>query len=187
MKKEKILYIVIALLLIVVAVESYYLGKSDNGEKSVKTVSRPQPKSKELQKLYTTNPFERMQQLQAEMEKAFNSMNSQFAMIPEFKDFFSDMTIAPSIDMKELKDRYEIKVNIPGSDKNSINISAKDGILRIEAKTERKVDEKRDNFIRKEIYSGSFLREIPLPNDANAEKLKSSYKDGVLSITIPKK
>ncbi len=191
MKKENILYGLIVLLIGIVIFQGYLLyddnKKVSSPEKHVsKSVIEKNNRIKDISKFYSSNPFEEFQKLQAEMEKAFNSMNSQFAMIPEFEDFFKDVTVSPSLNMKNLEDRYEIKVNIPGSDRNSINIITHNGILRVESKTEKKVDEKGDTFIKKEIYSGRFLREMPLPEDAKSDDIKSSYKDGVLTIIIPK-
>ena len=113
-------------------------------------------------------------------------MNSNFSNIPEFEKFFKDISLTPSLNMKELKDKYEVKVNLPGANEKNIKISIDDGVLKIEAKTEKYNDKNSSNFITKEIYESSFARSITLPEDASSD-FKSEFNNGVLTITIPKK
>ena len=129
-----------------------------------------------------------MQKMEQSMQKIFNSMNSKFAAMPEFEKFFKGrMSISPALNMKRYEDRYELRVSIPGSEKNSIKVNIKDGILTIEAKTKNIKDENSSNFIKKEIYEGAFARSLSLPSDADTRNIKTNYKDGILTIIIPKK
>lgn len=185
MKNEKKISLILFLLVVIIGLQSYYIFiKNDTttslDSKSPIVLTRPQA-------AFDKNPFEQMQQMQKEMDKAFNNLTSNFSMMPEFKDFFNDMSISPSLNMKEKKDSYEISINLPGTDKNSIKIKTSDGRLSVEANTKKMSDKKSSNFLQKEIYEGSFSRSLVLPEDADAQKLSSEYKDGVLTITIPKK
>jgi HSP20 family protein len=107
--------------------------------------------------------------------------------MPEFEQFFNDVNIFPSLNIEDKKDSYVISLNIPGSDKNSIKINVENSILSVEAQTKKLNDKKSSNFLQKEIYEGSFVRSITIPKDASADKLSSDYKNGVLTITLPKK
>ncbi|WP_458700562.1 Hsp20/alpha crystallin family protein [Sulfurospirillum sp. 1307] len=184
---KNILYAIVALLVLIVGLQGYYIYKLN--EKSEPVIAQHVIDSSKLplDKFQGANPFEDMIKMQKEMDKLFNSMSSNFATIPEFEKFFKDMSISPALDLKDLGDKYELNLNIPGSDENSINIDVKDNQLKVEAKTSKDNSKKSDNYIYKEIFSGSFSRVLTLPNDADASKLKSDYKDGVLKITIPKK
>lgn len=185
---KNILYLIVGLLVLIVGLQGYYIYKLNNKKDIVvkeKLVSSPKLKLDD--RFGGVNPFEDMIKMQKEMDKLFNSMSSNFATIPEFEKFFEGMSISPALDLKDLGDRYELSLNIPGSDEKSIKIDVKDNILSIEAKTKNNKSKKDDDYIYKEIFSGSFARTLTLPEDADAQKLKSDYKNGVLKITIPKK
>lgn len=195
---KNIQYLIVFLLIVVIGMQGYYIYNSQKQNSVVtKSTQKVVPaeqlaqalvKDEDLDKVFRGNPFEQMQKMEQNMQKIFNSMNSQFASMPEFEKFFrDDMSISPALDFKRHKDRYELRVSIPGSDKNSIKITTKDGVLNIEAKTKVKKDEKNSGFIKKEIYEGSFIRSLSLPSDVDVEKMKTEYKNGVLKITLPKK
>jgi len=135
----------------------------------------------------THDPFVEMKKMQDEIDKIFERMRSN--MLDE--EFFSTFTTPKSgnilVDLKELKDRYQLKADIPGADNNKINISTKNGVLKIEAKTQKDEKKKEKNFLKEERFIGTFVRELTLPKDADVDKMQSHYKEGVLEIEIPKK
>jgi HSP20 family protein len=183
MKNEKILSIIVFLLILVVGFQGYYMYKlNSDSNQIVKKELIALPK---VDKFVGANPFIEFQQMQKEMDKIFNSMNSNFSTMPEFEDFFKDMNITPSLNIEDFKDRYEVKVNLPGASEKNIKISIKDGVLQVEAKTAKQHESDSSNFIKKEIYEGSFVRSIVLPKDAKSD-FKSKFENGVLKITIPK-
>jgi HSP20 family protein len=182
MKREKILSIVVFLLVLVVGFQSYYLYNINNQKP---TKSEPVI-VKKIEQFNGVNPFEEFQKMQQEMDKIFNSMNSNFSTLPEFEEYFSDISLTPSLNMKDLKDRYELSISLPGANEKNIKIGIHDGVLKVEAKTEKQSDSNSSNFIKKEIYEGSFVRSVTLPKDAKGSEFKSEFKNGVLKITIPK-
>ena len=192
---KNIQYLIVFLLVVVIGLQGYYIynTKANNQIVSqkilpIKQLNQPLVKDDDLDKIFAGNPFEQMQKMEQNMQKVFNSMNSQFATMPEFEKFFkNDMSISPALNMKKYKDRYELSVSIPGSEKNNIKVNTKDGVLTIEAKTKNIKDENSSNFIKKEMYEGTFARSLSLPSDADTRNIKTNYKDGILKIVIPKK
>ncbi len=93
---------------------------------------------------------------------------------------------APAFDMHEDKDNIVVKVEVPGMKKEDIDISLHDGSLSIagERKTEQKVED--TEVCRAERFFGRFQRTVVLPATVDADKVKAQYKDGVLTITLPK-
>jgi HSP20 family protein len=77
------------------------------------------------------------------------------------------------------------EAELPGIDPKDINIEIKDNILKLEAKTEKKEEEKRKGYYRKEMSENYYKRVIPLPTEVKGEKAEASYKDGILKIIIP--
>ncbi len=133
------------------------------------------------------NPFEEIQKFQQQMDKIFNEFHQKFLNDKTFAKFNDTFANSPAVDLKEAGDKYIIKADIPGADKNSIEVTQKDGLLTIKAQTLKEKEQKNDNFIKQERFVGQFMRILSLPKDADASKLKTDYKNGVLKITIPKK
>ena len=96
-------------------------------------------------------------------------------------------TWAPAVDIYETNDSFVVSADLPGLDKDEIQIDLKDNTLTL--KGEKKFEEKvsKDNYIRVERTYGSFVRSFTLPQNVDPEKIKAKYKEGVLEVTIPKK
>jgi len=136
--------------------------------------------------------FKEFQKLQEDMNRIFNSFHKRFFSnieIPTIGNLNSGaFSMSVKTDVVDRGDRYEIKANLPGVDKKSIKVEVKNSILSIKAETKKEREEKKgDRLIRQERFIGSFYRAMSLPDDADSDKLKTEYKDGVLTITIPKK
>ena len=97
-----------------------------------------------------------------------------------------DQAWLPNIDISEEKDRFVIQADVPGVAPDDLEITFEDGVLTLEGERKLARDEDQDNFHRIERARGSFLRRFQLPETASAEGLDASYRDGVLTISIPK-
>lgn len=133
------------------------------------------------------NPFEEMQKMQREMDRIFDNFHQKMMKDDSFSKFTTSFPTSPAVDLKDMGDNYLLKADIPGSDKNEIKITTKNGMLKIEAKTSKTKEEKKKDFLKQERFVGTYMRMITLPDDADTEKLKSEYVNGVLEVTIPKK
>src|SRR5215475_14304649 len=96
-------------------------------------------------------------------------------------------TWAPSVDIFENEHELVVKADLPDVKPEDLDIRVENNILTIrgERKFEKKVDEK--NYLRMERSYGSFARSFSLSNTVNSEAIKADYKDGVLTLTIPKR
>ena len=92
----------------------------------------------------------------------------------------------PAIDIKETKDQYVIKADIPGMDPKNIEINIANGILCIKGHRESEVQEERENYMHIERSQGAFCRTMNLANVADASKISAKSKNGVLEIFVPK-
>ena len=92
----------------------------------------------------------------------------------------------PAIDLYEDKDNVFVKAELPGLKKEDIDVSLHDGALSItgERKTEEKVEG--TETYRTERFVGRFHRTVTLPSEVKAAEVKAEYKDGILTITLPK-
>ena len=94
---------------------------------------------------------------------------------------------APRVDIHEADGHYEITAELPGVDKKDIHVHVKDGVLTLEAESSREdKEEKEGRVIRQERRYGKFRRVFQLPDDIKTDKIDASFKNGVLSVSLPK-
>jgi len=104
-----------------------------------------------------------------------------------FPTLEAETQFLPEVDISETKRSFEIRANVPGVDPKKINVEVNDTTLSLSGETEKEEREEGENFYRVERSSGSFYRSFELPNTADFDKIKCTAKNGVLSISIPKK
>lgn len=93
---------------------------------------------------------------------------------------------APAVDIAENKDNLMVNVEVPGMKKEDIKVTYQDGILTVKGERKQQKEEKDKSFHRVERSYGSFCRSFTLPTAVQGDKIKANYKDGVLSIALPK-
>jgi HSP20 family protein len=93
---------------------------------------------------------------------------------------------APALDVAEDKDGFRVQVELPGLKREDIDVSLDDGALAITG--ERKAETPQDGTTvhRQERHYGKFSRTLTLPSEVVADKVKAAYKDGILTVTLPK-
>ena len=122
-------------------------------------------------------------------------------LVPRKKDFdlFDDMFDDPfftrndnkmmKTDIKENDNNFELEVDLPGFNKDNIKMTIDDGYLTINAKQETNNDEKDEHgkYVRRERYYGECSRSFYIGDDIKTEDVKASFKNGILTLNIPKK
>lgn len=102
-------------------------------------------------------------------------------------DMFMEDNWMPAMNIKENDKNYEIDVAAPGFSKKDFDISIENGALHISAEKEEKIEEKEDNYTRKEFSYNSFSRSFTLPDNVNEDdKVVAKYKDGILKLELAK-
>ena len=106
-----------------------------------------------------------------------------------FNDFLDDFVVnkvdSLKCDIYEEHDKFIIKVDLPGYDKNNIYIQCKDGYLIINASRENNLDISDKNYLKKERLYGKFTRTFNL-GYINEELIEAKYNNGVLNLVVPK-
>ncbi|KOF58073.1 MULTISPECIES: heat shock protein Hsp18 [Clostridium] len=111
-----------------------------------------------------------------------------------FNNFFSDDFFAPAVfnnnsfkvDVKEDDNQYLVEADLPGMKKENIALEYENNYLTISAKREDVLEDKRDNYVRRERNYGEFRRSFYVDN-VDENNVNASFADGVLKITLPKK
>ena len=124
------------------------------------------------------NPYRNLVSLPREIDRFFNEFGQEL--------WNTDTVWSPSVDITETKDGYEVKAEIPGMKKNEIKINFEDDMLTLSGERNHEKEEKDKNYHRIERRYGKFQRSFYLPNHVKAEDIKANYKDGILTVNIPK-
>jgi len=107
-----------------------------------------------------------------------------------FSDFMTDdedrSRFVPSVDIKEKKKSLVVKAEIPGMDAENINLTLEKDMLIISGERSEEKEEEDENYYRRETSYGSFRRSVRLPVEVEADKITADYKNGVLTVTLPK-
>jgi len=125
--------------------------------------------------------------LQRQVNDLFDSFLRGFELAPfrEMDEWYAEFS--PRIDVHEDDRKIEIAAELPGMDENDIEVSlAKDSITLIGEKKEEKEEKDKDCWHMERCY-GSFRRVIPLPGEVESDKVKATFKKGILRVTLPKK
>ncbi|MFH1437108.1 MAG: Hsp20/alpha crystallin family protein [Pseudomonadota bacterium] len=93
----------------------------------------------------------------------------------------------PSVDVKEEENSFIVTAELPGVSSKDVDVEVHEGVLSIKGEKKFEDEEKKDGYHRIERCYGSFTRSFRLPSRVDAGKIEAKYKDGVLTISIPKK
>ena len=126
-------------------------------------------------------PFRGVTTLQDQINRLFNEAFDRSS------DEANLTTWAPAVDIYETQHELVVEADIPEIKPEELDIRVENNILTIrgERKFEKKVSE--NNYLRVERSYGSFSRSFSLANTVNAEAIKADYKNGVLTLSIPKR
>ncbi len=92
----------------------------------------------------------------------------------------------PSVDVIDKKDKIIVKVEVPGVEKEDIDISVTEDTLNIKGETKKEKEVKEEDYYCCERSYGSFSRSVDLPVKVQTDKIKANLKDGVLEVELPK-
>ena len=125
-----------------------------------------------------TTTLDRMMTLNRALDEAFtNSVNGETARV-----------WVPAIDLIEKKDAYIVRAELPGVERSAIDISFEKNILTISGQKNALLEGKDEELrvFAAERVSGSFSRSLRMPDYIDGDKIGAEYKDGLLTVTIPK-
>jgi HSP20 family protein len=93
---------------------------------------------------------------------------------------------APALDVYEEKDDLVVKAELPGFDKDNVQVNLSDHTLVIKGEKKKEEETKKENYYRSERSYGTFVRTLRLPKDVQGDKVKATFKNGLLEIRMPK-
>ncbi len=105
---------------------------------------------------------------------------------PWFSELSNIDTTFPRFDVIDRDKEIVVRAEIPGVEKDDLEVTLTDNMLTISGKTFSEEKEEEGDFFRSEIRQGKFSRSVTLPHDVNADKVVTRFKDGLLTLTMPK-
>ena len=136
-----------------------------------------------VQSVVRWEPFAEMADLRQEMDQVFGDF---FGRTPSSMAA-TEAIWSPLVDIHETKDSFLLKAELPGVKQEDIQVSVEGDTLTIRGERRRETEVKEDQYQRIERSYGRFERNILLPSVVDPDRVKATYRDGVLEIQLPKK
>ncbi len=133
--------------------------------------------------LINTNPFKDAEETRSELDRFWDTF---LFGVPQKRDFWEGTEWLPAADVAETKNEIVVNVEAPGMDPGEFDISLSERILTIKGEKKQEKAEKGENYHLAERRYGSFTRSILLPQEVVSDKIRASYENGILTITVPK-
>ncbi|HYL07200.1 MAG TPA: Hsp20/alpha crystallin family protein [Candidatus Udaeobacter sp.] len=96
------------------------------------------------------------------------------------------MTFRLPVDIAETDSSYVIKAPVPGFNPDDVELTVSGNVLTINATHKEEKEDKKGNYIRREMSFGDYVRQIALPNDARPDNINATFNNGVLKIEVPR-
>jgi len=214
---SRVLAVLVVILIVVVAVESYGLARlerqrhgkhhkqaamvSSNPSRATDLTPQPSAQPSTTQPDFSTNedwftspfdaktwsPFAEMRQMQARIDRMFHNAFGRFQSSPIFSGLNVELNFSPTMDLREEKDNYVVRFDLPGMDKSKIDVRLNDRTLTVSGAREEKIEKKEGSrVLQQERIKGLFERSVLLPGPVTNEGMQAKYDNGVLTVTIPK-
>ena len=128
-------------------------------------------------RLMAQSPFRDLARLEREMEDMFGRW-------PAWP--WSERGWAPAVDMIDHEDEIVLRADLPGLDEKDIEVTVQDGTVGIRGERKEGKEEKKEDYYYSERSYGAFARTLMLPTTVEADKVKATFKNGVLEVHLPK-
>ncbi len=128
------------------------------------------------------DPFRTLTTLQDEVNRLFDGNLGRTS-----REASTLSAWAPAVDIVENEKELVLKADLPDLNEKDIDVRIENNMLTFSGERKYEKDVKEDNFLRVERAYGSFSRSFSLPNTVNTEAIKAEYKNGVLTVRVPKR
>ena len=140
-------------------------------------------------------PWRAFDNLRQEVARAFDDFDRGFHLFPfhraapDIEPFWRRewaLTSVPAVDVVETDAAYEIKADLPGMEEKDVEVKLANGGLTIKGEKQGETEEKQKDYYLHERHFGAFERSFRMPDGVDADKIQASFKNGVLTGTLPK-
>lgn len=124
--------------------------------------------------------------LHREMDRLFENLWSEGLASSLSSEDWARMEVVPQLDVAEDDTSFSVKIDLPGMDEKDVDVTLSDRVLTVRGRKEEDKETKEKDFYRRERAFGSFRRSIEIPASIDASKIEASFRNGVLTIQLPK-
>ncbi len=128
-------------------------------------------------------PFRELARMEREMEDLFARFSREW---PFARWAGEPRGWAPAVDMVDQKDEVVLRADLPGLEQKDIEVTVEGGMLTVRGERREEQEVKEEDYYCCERWAGAFARSLPVPPGVDAEKIKATFKNGVLQIHLPK-
>jgi HSP20 family protein len=146
------------------------------------TATVPAPESTARPPSFTDQLIEPLSRLRSEVDRLFDDFPFRLPSI----SFSRLMPTAPAVEIKETAKSYKITAELPGMEPDDVEVSFEEGMLRIAGEKTEEREENEHGYRLSERRYGAFERVLELPAAVEGEDIKAKFKNGVLTVTVPK-
>lgn len=133
------------------------------------------------------DPFAEMQSMQDRINQMFGSAFSRFQRSDDFGGLFREHPFAPDVNIEDKGDHYLLTVDLPGAEESKLDVKLDGQTLTISGSVQAESKETdKGKILSQERRTGQFHRIVTLPSPVKADKMTTTNKNGVLTVTIPK-
>jgi HSP20 family protein len=137
--------------------------------------------------LATWDPFREFQELSDRLSRAFAAGNGLAQPQAETREqALTVFDFAPAVNISETDKAYVVKADLPEVKKEDVKVTHENGVLTIQGERRQEKREGGEKYHRVESSYGKFLRRFTLPEDSQDESIEASFKDGALTVVVPK-
>lgn len=149
---------------------------------------KKETRERDVRSLTPWNPFAEFERWPSLWEGFFPRGGRLFGdLLRDWPQGARTSAFVPALDISENDSHYTITVEIPGVRKDDVQVELRDDMLVIQGEKKSEREEKKERGRHVERSYGSFSRAFTLPSDADAERLEASFKEGVLTVRIPRR
>ncbi|AKB64018.1 Hsp20/alpha crystallin family protein [Methanosarcina mazei] len=129
--------------------------------------------------VYSWDPFDEVRRMQEYMEQMMRAF-------PALENRYVSDTLSPLTDVAEEDNKVIVTTDLPGIDKENVELNLRDNLLVISAQKGKEEETEKEGYLRKERSFMRYYREIPLPDNVTEDGATAQLKNGVLTVTLPK-
>ena len=136
---------------------------------------------RERRELAPWDPGDALDLLRGEFDRVFDRFFNRPAL-----NRLTETAWIPPVDVLDEENQIVVKALLPEVNKDQLEVKVSGDVLSIRGTTQEEKERKNRNYYVRELRSGSFRRDLELPVEVDPEKISATYKNGVLTITLPK-
>jgi len=129
------------------------------------------------------DPFKELYSMRSQMDRIFDTLLRG----EESEQLMGKGLWAPAVDIYETENEIVLKAELPGVDKDDLEVKVENNTLILKGEKRQETEIKKENYHRAERIYGQFQRIFTLPDTVDTDKIKASFKSGILTLTLPKK